>query len=110
MKASALKKLDRVCLEKLDPKILEKISGILSKSKNYDVFRYMYLKQPEFRQKFLLKLQERHPDVHLAIQEYPGAIDVFLLRNKERPGGRRLQEEDGTGQEIDQVVQEQPED
>lgn len=68
----------------------------------------MYLKQPGFKQKFLLKIQERHPDVHLAIQEYPGALDVFLLRNKEKPAGPQVQEEDRTESDADQAVQEQP--
>ena len=65
----------------------------MSKSKNYDVFRSMFLEQPAFKQKFLLKIKERHPGVHLALKEHPGAIDVFLLRNKERPAGPEAQEQ-----------------
>lgn len=54
----------------------------------------MYLEQPAFKQKFLHKIKERHPGVHLALQEHPGAIDVFLLRNKERPAGSEFEEDE----------------
>ena len=78
----------------------------MSKSKNYDVFRSMYLEKPAFKQNFLLKIKERHPGVHLALQEHPGAIDVFLLRNKERPAGPEVKRQAVNEQKVDAATKE----